>query len=394
MECCCEQNCIALKKEIEKLKLADLSLIKLSDYLYSVKYYDWDYSVGHKYVKRYSSIPIQCSAVRKSNLYGRNFDWFYNKSVEYIVQTAPTRGRHASLSVCQGHPDLIEPYVKNGNWMDAYDVLPFLAVDGINDAGVVCNVNVVPTGDKPRTTGTNPGKERFNGLMLVRYILDYANSASHAIDLLKNIDIWMPENGVLDTELHYMIADSTVTYIVEFVNNHLLVFSDAEDDYDDISNEMPIMTNFYIAGWDGNIVTGFDTESGIMPYETTLTPHAEGLERYRIIADAYDDISSIEDLKALMESVKFTNAYDSEKNPFWYSEFVGDNRPSSYGDLTIYQPKAVLQPFVDASIREYEHRERNGKTWHTMHTSLFDISSHSITVYSQEDYEHPFIFTL
>lgn len=93
-----------------------------------------------------------------------------------------------------------------------------MTLDGINDAGVVCNINVVPTGDKGRTTGTG-GNYDLCGLSVVRFILDNADSAKDAINKLQSKNIWMPNSGGYDLEIHLMVSDGTDTFVVEFVNN-------------------------------------------------------------------------------------------------------------------------------------------------------------------------------
>lgn len=97
-----------------------------------------------------------------------------------------------------------------------------MTLDGINDAGVVCNINVVPTDDIGRTTGTG-GKDDLCGLCLVRFILDNADNAKDAINKLKTKNIWMPNSGGYDLEVHLMVSDGTDTFVVEFIKNKMVV---------------------------------------------------------------------------------------------------------------------------------------------------------------------------
>lgn len=383
---------ICLVDEINKLKLANLRLKKLDDYLYYTEYYDWDYDKAQDYIEKFAPKKFGCSSIRKGNLYGRNFDWHYDEGVDFVVKTLPTKGRHGSIGVGRVHGALTKDEVSTFEWNDIYDVLPFSVHDGKNDAGVYCNVNVVPSGDKGFTTGTNPGAERMCAVMLPRLVLDYADSALDAVELIQNYDIWAREIDGEMVEIHMMIVDATSTYVVEFVNNTVMIFSDQDDDYEDIPNSKAIMTNFYYAGWNGEIVTGFNTESGIDPEDTTLSPHADGLERYSILSAAYENIEDEEDLLAAMTSVLYSNAYKQTTNPFWYSEFLGDYTEAGLSDYTVCDPATKIQPIADYEIDIFNHRVRDGKTWHTTHTCLYDISTGTMKVYSQENMEKVFVF--
>lgn len=210
-------------------------------------------------------------------------------------------GRHGSHSIVHANDIITESLMSSGEWNDILDIIPFMTVDGQNDVGVFCEINVVPVGDKGHTTGTNPGKEDMCILMLTRFILDYADSATNAIDLLDELNIWAPNNDLKSLECHFMIADKYFTYVVEFVNNEVVIFSDNDSRYPKIPNHKNILTNFYLDGWDGRIITGFDTEEGIDSEDTTLTAHAMGLERYQIASDLYNSLEDADDMKYLMK---------------------------------------------------------------------------------------------
>lgn len=375
-------NVDELTKQLNRLRLASLNINKVAEYLYTIDYTDWDYENGNKYFERNAPELGACSAVRKGNLYGRNFDWYYDESATFVVNSKATKGRHASVAVAGGSQYLTKENVESEEWGVMYDVLPFITLDGVNDAGVVCNTNVVPSGDKGITTGTNPSSSVSMYVpIIVRYVLDYADSAADAIDKIREVNWVASSFGDRSLELHFMIADDDSTYIVEFVDNEIKVFSDVEDEYPDIKNA-PIMTNFYMDGWDGNIVTGFFSESGIEPEDTTLTPHAEGTERYEIIQNMYDGISEKEDMIDVMDAVKYTRAFTEETEPFWYSELVGESE--EFGNLTIYQNRAAFYEVKSYMINEFEHRTRNHKTWHTVHSTVYDIENKTLTVIPQE----------
>lgn len=376
----------ASSEELNKLKYKSLNINKLTDYLYSATFNTYDYNTGKEYYSKYEPALGACSVIRKGNYIGRNFDWKYDENVDIYVKTNSTMGRHASHSVIHASNIITEALMNSGVWNDIFEVIPFMTSDGQNDAGVFCEINVVPAGDKGRTTGTNPGKEDMCILMLVRFILDYADSATHAIDLLDEFNLWAPNNELMSLECHFMIADKNFTYIVEFVNNEVVIFSDNDSRYPKIPNYKNILTNFYLDGWDGRIITGFDAEEEIDHTTTTLTAHAMGLERYKIAYDLYDTIEDADDMRYLMNKLRYTNMYKRDKYPFWYSEYTD-------GDYTIYKPKAAFEDIVDELIEEYENRTRNGVTWFTNHSSIYDIKSRILTVVPQE-FDQEFIFGL
>lgn len=370
-----------MPKETARNTLGNLKLQKLGEYLYFLEFYDWNYSEGVAFLKGNKdgfSDGMACSSVRNGNFYGRNFDYYYTEFCEFILHTAATKGRHASIGVAHMPKIFTKAFVDSYKWTDAYDILPFCTMDGINDAGVTCNINLVPAGDKGRTTGTNAeASQSLPTFMLVRFILDYADSAKDAVEKLAEVNWFLHDTN----EVHVMIADADETYIVEFVENELMIFSDADDDYEDIPND-PIMTNFYLADWDGTIITGFDTEGGISPEDTTLTAHAEGCERYEILEDGYSSANTAEGMALLMHSVWYSNAYSEETDPFWYSDLTGE---TPAGDYTIYQNAEDYAEIKAAAIEAWEHKQRNGIVWHTTHCSVYDIPNRTLTVWTQED---------
>ena len=374
-----------IKNQVKEIKLGDLNLQKLKDYLYYIEFTDWDYNKAIEHFKNSYPSSGYCSSVRNGSFYGRNFDWFYDESASFVVRSKATKGRHASVGIAGGSPLLTKTLVEAGEWDDYFEMIPFITVDGINDAGVVCNTNVVPTGDKGHTTGTNPSAEKtLCTLMIVRFVLDYADSAADAINKIQNIN-WYAlsgEGAIKAQELHCMIAESASTEVVEFVDNSVKVFSDVDDEYQSIPNNVPIMTNFYYDGWNGNIVTGFDVEGGISPEDTTLTAHAEGTERYEIVRERYDTLDSRDSMLQMMKGIWYTHAFDRESDPFWYSELVGYT--DKYGDLTIYDNATEFSGIKEDVIDMFENRTRDGKTWQTVHTSIIDIDNKTLTVYAQE----------
>ena len=235
---------------------------------------------------------------------------------------------------------------------DAKRLLPFMITDGINEKGVTCNMNYVPYDVK--NDSTNPGAEELPFMMVNRYILDNAGSAAEAVELLKGKNlVEKPKN----LALHWMIADPKESYVVEIIDNELRVVKNPK-----------IMTNYYLS---------------IKDY----TPHACGIERMDIIKKGYDNATSAESMRRLMQSVHYTQAYKKSTNPFWYSEhYLYDEATGK--DYSISTPMEELQPYVDKIVEDFSRCTRDNPDgfWETVYTSVYDMSRQTVRISLHEDY--------
>lgn len=361
-----KENKVTLVTQEKIVNKTGHEISKVTDYLYEITYNDYDFVYATNYFnENYRGSFGACSSVRKGYFYGRNYDWNYDEKAEFIIRTTANENRHASIGVAQGVKELTNNYVSSLESSNEYNILPYFTLDGINDAGLVVNINVVPTGDNGYTTGTNPDKEDLNTIMIVRYLLDNASSVDEAIELLNNRNIYTPLTDNFAQEFHYMIADSNKTVVVEFVNNKMVV----------LDNEN-ILTNYYLS--------------------TDLTEHAMGLERYNILKDNYENINTMDDMINLMKKVYYTNAYNLFLDKFWYSEFVLDYGENSYGNLTINDfgeeslngdiSKAGKYENLLTKVQElYSNKTRDGKTWQTVHSSVYDIENKKLSINIQEN---------
>lgn len=342
------------------------SLIKLEDYLYEIRYRALDYEFAKLYFKTHNPLdrPVGCSCIRKGNFYGRNYDWYYDKHPSFITYVPAIGKNHASLSICQGFDEIDNRFAESGAYTDLYKILPFVVLDGINDSGLVCNTNVVPVGDWGATTGTTPAiakREELSIFMLLRYILDKFGDATTAVNYIRDyISVYSYEGF----EAHFMIADSVNTYILEFINNAV--------DIMDVTNGRPYMTNFYIKNSRFNANTG-------KVIRTSLTPYGSGVERYELIAANYDSINSVDDMINFMhKKLKYTNAYDPNVSPYWFTEFVG-------GSLTVTSPDSAFANIVATAQSRFKSRTReDGNTWQSVHSVTYDISNRIMYVIPQE----------
>ncbi len=330
-------------------------IIQLTDLLYELTYedYEWDYvnSYMSKYKIEDSDMVIAggCSGIQIGSLRGRNEDWYMDNQTEFVLYTNATDTRHATISVIS-QSGITQEELASENISDKLALLPFRVSDGMNDAGLCTQVNVVPVEDaEVLTTGTNPGGEDMFITLVQRYILDYASDVDEAIEMIKEKNLFGPHSETMNQEIHFMISDLNKCVIVEFINNEVKI----------IENEN-VMTNFYA-------------------YYDELTPHSQGVERYNILKEGADSVESSDDMIDLMKKVWFTKAYDRNTEPFWYSDFTD-------GSITIdtAHDDAELNSIIDGDIELFQTGERQDSLWITTHTSVYDQKNLTLKLLAQE----------
>ena len=360
----CRTDCSAKPAEAQKLE-------KVSDYLYKIRYNNLDNSV-------YSDIDLlkkffvktaaadngkafACSAVVNGNFYGRNLDLFMGQYPNFVVWVEGNDKRYASLGVGMIQNVTLAEADRGELSEDMKKLLPFMVLDGINKKGVTCNVNYVPR-DVANDKGTNPKAEELPYFTVVRYILDNAESAAHAVELLRGRNL--VDKPKIST-LHWMIADPKESYVVEVVDNELRVVKNPK-----------AMTNYYLS---------------IKDY----TPHACGIERMDIIKKGYDKAASVEGMRRLMQSVQYTQAYKKSTNPFWYSEHYQYDSATGK-DYNINTPMDEIQPHVDKIAENFSRCTRDDPDgfWETVYTSVYDMSKQTVRISLHEDYSKYWDFKL
>ena len=354
---------------------------KLADYLYYMEYTDYevDLTTGEQVKTGFA-----CSAVRNGNFYGRNLDLDYSDVPEFVIKVAAKEGRYASIGMAA-----ILTLKSNG--VDKVSEAEFLAMpnltfDGINENGVAINCNVAPAIDLDFATlmSTNYGKPRIHAVAVVRYVLDHAKSAAHGVELLKNMDIY---GGYGTWGLHWMLSDEKETYIIECIDGELVARNDTDN----------IMTNFYVnyapnTPYAKHIAQKGQTVAGKV-YENfpILTPHACGVERYAILKEHYaEGAKSAEGMSRLMERVKYTQAYEADTKPFWYTEYTE-------GNLTIANTPMDFKAAMQYGFDTYKLHDRNiqpNNFWQTWHTSVYDFANKTLRLNIQEDYSKHYDFKL
>ena len=266
-----------------------------------------------------------CSDLRNGNLLGRNLDFVYSRMAEFVVKVEANeeKGRFASIGTAI-HPYFTEEDVleleKNGTYSKELETLPYITCDGINENGVACAMNTCSLLDAGKFDHTNEGKEEIFLLYLVRFVLDYATSANHAVSLLESYDITYPYELAMEVGLedsgHLMIADAQETYIVEFFDNKVVAKkADAIN-----QAEGNVMTNFYNNMSPEREEATYDEGEKIC-YQG-YDKYAEGVERYKKLMDQYDITNDFAGMFLAMKSVRASDTYLSPTVPNWPSDDV------------------------------------------------------------------------
>lgn len=392
----------------------------LAPYLHEITYDDYRYDANEETTKGSGDASFGCSSVRKGDFYGRNFDYVFNDTPEFIVHVKANekKHRHESIGVAT-HFGLREQKFLDGKYGSKdIELIPNLTLDGINDAGLICSHNVVSM--EPLEDGlvpeTNPGApNKLHQLFIPRYILDNAASVDEAIGLLKkeNLNI----QGSLNNEhfLHIMISDKTKTAVVEFfhktdsAHNHF----DVVEKYKNINPETfvkgqePIMTNYYVNNYE-------EVEGEYQDNYYFTNDEKNGDERFEILKDGYKSVDSVASMRNLMQKVKFSIACDFLHNPVpmnvhneeedgslnseWYSESVkqSDLYPSDV-EFDWREAQAGLREFKEEywkAISDDDRSTANPAYWITTHNSTYDMSTLSLVVSVQENYLKTFNYSL
>ena len=248
------------------------------------------------------------------------------------------------------------------------ELIPNATMDGINECGVICSINVVPGQDAPELTGTNPEAEDLHVVFIPRFVLDNATSADQAIKLLKERNIITTPN--VQNNIQVMISDIEKTYVIEFIGNEMLV-------KEKVGNKQ-IMTNYYCNLKD-------------------LTEHSHGVERAEILKENYKEGSTFCGMRKLLQRVKFSNVYRFDNKKEFYSEFATQSQIKNKGsDEWKTLIKIIDQVKKDYWIARAENKRYPAdlKYWLTVHNSTYDIERKILRISVQENYRRYFDFKI
>ena len=362
--------------EGEKVYQAEMT--KIADYLYEFEAEGYGTQAPTTLLTNDGPVTFGCSAVRNGNFYGRNLDLGISETCEFVIRTKATAERkHASIGVANTcFSNITDDMVRAGLSEELLNFIPWMMMDGVNDAGLVCNINVVNQTDIKSVphTHTNPGKPQIMVMQLVRALLDNCASVAEAKEFIAAYDITpMPDEIAGEWDGHIMIADADNNVIVEFTGE-----KGSEVKY----IETNIMTNFYNHMYEA---------TGAYP------PHACGVERYEILKANYDGGNTMQGMWELMKKVQYTQAYKESVEPFWCSEHI-DGVPGA--DISWTKEQILHEAEIQKMLKAYKVYEQTGEykpedgMWFTAHNSVYDIANRTLWVTVREKYEKHYEFKL
>ncbi|MCQ2796459.1 MAG: carcinine hydrolase/isopenicillin-N N-acyltransferase family protein [Bacilli bacterium] len=423
-------TCGALSTSCQKRMYGEIK--HLAPYLHQIDYTDYVYDEKEEtvYTEGANSMSMGgCVGIRKGNFYGRNFDNARRTMPEFVVSLPKKGDRHASIGIANSYV-MREKGVLEGTYTQHdYEILPNHMLDGINDAGVVVNCNMVKEKDTGPLEHTNIEKEPLHVCFIPRLVLDNASSAAEAIELIKNRDIHgsqivPPFDETMTMQL--LIADPKETYYVSFRDENPESTEETHiskmvvEKYTDINNDSEqLMTNFL------KKVEGSSQKED-------YPENSVGVERYEILKKGYDSVKDANDLRELMKTVRFSNFYQNyhafadEDHPdfsgylnWWLSEEGTQTQIKYFKEWIIEDKqdpkelegdgdKALILNGICDQLHDYEteflpmywsniiadYRGEDMTGWITIHNSIYDIEKRSLLLTVQENYNDTYKFTL
>ena len=306
-----------------------------------------------------------CSVLRRGNVVGRNFDWPLDEAAEFVVRVSPLGSRHGSVGIATLGTNLTERMVTSGMHTELYRVLPGKTVDGINDAGLVAEVNVIPY--DPASSPTQSATRALHAYGVVRYALDNFGSAREAAEYVA-AHYYIPEGS--EYAYHWSFSDAEGSWIVEDGQCALATQFETMN---------MSMTNFRI-WW---IARFLDPETGTIDRAALAAedPYGTGVERF-------EAMYGTEDVAAALEAARYTKTYLAATEPRRISEFAAEG-------VARVDESAALSNVAAQVIAAWPGREaarKQGVWWQTVHSSVYDIGKRTLAVAVQEDFSKRYVF--
>ncbi len=344
-----------------------------------------------------------CSAWRNGHFHGRNLDWYQRDFGCLIVQMPKGKNvPHASVGIVSANPRVTHDFIRGGVIDEKQRVvMPGTTVDGINDAGVVVNVNIVPHQTEEKYIHR---EGNLASGIVPRLVLDSAGSVDEAIALLSKYKVRQTLAKTAGDEHHFMISDPTKTAVVEWPKGVMTVtyYENKNNGYYSNANNAAIMTNFY------NWVLEEQKIGSEAFYE--MHPNAMGVERWLTVLEQYDQITSGPDANlAIGKSVWYFKNFMKEKK-LWYTENAvpgsGYGKDEHLGWYYMVDSDSVpakdvtkaMHGYWDNNMPDYwkKYEETFGKKsdphvkenpyWETSHSVVYDIAEKKGYVVPFENY--------
>ncbi|MDO4216410.1 MAG: linear amide C-N hydrolase [Bacteroidales bacterium] len=363
---------------------------------------DYDFEDGNNYYMEYykkaaeekekEEGSIGCSSWRNGNFHGRNLDW-YQANFGCLVIRMPKGGKveHASVALLNGNKAVTHDFIEAGVLTaEQKKHLPCVVVDGINDAGVAVNINIVPH-DPARIYHKN-GEGDLSSQCVVRYLLDKADNVNEAIELLAARVVQQSIVKLAGDETHYMISDPTQTAVVEFIDKQMKVtyYNNMNGGFYSANGNPAIMTNLYDYAIEKY---GLGNEAMFDEF-----PYGMGVERWGTIRDQYPNAAkNVEANLSIAQSVWYFDNFMVKRTP-WYTENAVENACGKDANGWWYNPdlkglvykraathkecmENLYAELMPGYWKEYDetwgkypdpHFEKNNY-WETSHTVIYDV---------------------
>lgn len=371
---------------------------------------DYDFKGGNEYYMDYykkaeEALHGGCSSWRNGSFHGRNLDWNQSNFACLVIRMPKGKGvTHASVSTLNGSKTVTWDFIENGTLTeDQKKYLPCVVVDGINDAGVAVNINIVPHDPQNTYIGNTEGD--LSSQCVVRYILDNAGSVQEALDLLDARTIRQSIVGIAGDETHYMISDPKETAVVEFIKREMKVtrYTKQNDGFYSPKGNPAIMTNMYDYAIEKY---GFGNEAMFDEF-----PYGMGVERWGTIREQYASAKkSVEANVLIAKSVWYFDNFMAKKSPWytenaisavygkdakgwWYKPEGGESdkivRAATHKEAIEDFYKAFMPPYWEIYAEDYgklpdPHIGKNDY-WETSHSVIYDIDKKKGYLYPFEN---------
>lgn len=325
---------------------------KVSGKLYTIKYPQMlaSYKEADEYMKN-KFINGGCSGFVASGLHGRSFDFYRFGSACLVIKSDKTDTSLASLSVASGVSGLSPRVLDNKLASKVFNYLPYMVVDGINEAHVSVQVNMIPKDSEP-STGTNPDRPDLCSTMVCKLLLDKCEDIEEALTILNKYNVYDPKLAPFNMAYQWLISSP--------FGSKLLFIEDNE--FKAVTLKFPVVTNFN-------------------PYKP-VTIHGQGQERYMLLSAGIDSVSSVDDAKALLEEVKYSHTYDTDTE--WYSEYYDTYSDgfewTSDTDVTSERCQEIL-----ATARQM-YLDGDPSSWESLHAVVYDDFLCEMHIAINEDY--------
>jgi len=342
-------------------------------YLYQLPYtYDYYDKSVTDVLNNMSPIDAGCSAFVTYNendefMFCRNYDYNHldkegNPSgINVIVATQP-KDKLKSISICDAFWLDTKNYIRGVLDDGKTDIsnlitLPYMCVDGMNEAGVSVGLFALDTKEGESPTKQDTGKTQAIHSVLLRLILDNAHNLVEALNIAKNYDVV----SSAQIDLHMMISDKNG-------NSAVLEWRQFGEDteqklYITYTNAI---TNFFVGFDDGQDMY---REDGSLREKLTKVDGTFNSYRYGY-GHGYHRFNGI---------VSALDRYIDEKCT-----------PNEYG---IKNAKMLSsQAACILSVAAQEPGLEN--TSLTQYSTLYNLAKGSLTIYSERNYKVSYFFTI